>query len=228
MRLGTLLLTAALALPAQTPRPLPWMAAPPLPWKTAELTPLPVPPRALPTQTYFALTLHLSKDGALRITDDAGLVRLRTGLPGRPLKVWRDWGIPVADPYAPLGFPGRTPLMRGIGGLPVGAPDFRPALEGLFWVLDDDEKRITLIHPAASRLVYLPLPGESGLDLVFRPDRLEVRELRSLAGGGQDTVCWSIPWLALLPQFIHLGQENPNNRPSGTAMVPYPKESAGF
>ena len=60
----------------------------------------------------------------------------------------------------------------------MGAPDFRPALEGLLWILDDDESYLTVIHPATARVVYLPLPGGQDLDLAFHPDQLEVRGAR--------------------------------------------------
>lgn len=218
MRLAILLLTAALGLGAQTPGAgLPWRTAPALPWQleasgavssAADAT----PGRALP------LTVRLDQDGALRITDPKGLIRMRTGLPGRVRRVWRDWGTLVAAPFQPMGFPARTPLQRGIGGMPVGAPDFRPALEGLLWILDDDESVLTVIHPATSAVVYLPLPGGQDLDLVFHPDRLAVVE----RGPGGAT--WALHWLALLPQFIQLGKDNEALKPKGTALAPFAKD----
>jgi hypothetical protein len=222
VRLAVLLLTAALGLSAQTPGTgLPWRAAPALPWQLEGPGPVPAPCAAKPTQTYFGLSVRLDQDGALRITDEKGLIRLRTGLPGRVRRVWRDWGTPVADPWRPLGFPVRTPLQRGIGALPVESPDFRPALEGLLWILDDDESILTVIHPATSRVVYLPLPGGQDLDLHFHPDRLEVLE-RAPGGGAQSG--WSLHWLALLPQFVQLGKENEAIQPKGTALAPFAKD----
>jgi len=222
VRLAILLLSPALALSAQVPAGnLPWRAAPALPWQMEAPGPPPAPCAAEPTQTRLDLAVRLAQDGTLRITDEKGLIRFRTGLPGRISRVWRDWGTPVADPWQPLFFPSRTPLQRGIGGMPVGSPDFRPALEGLLWILDDDESILSVIHPATSRIVYLPLPGGQGLDLAFHPDRLEVLE-RSPDAGGRST--WALHWLALLPQFIQLGRANEALQPKGTALAPFPKD----
>jgi hypothetical protein len=225
VRLAILLLTAALGLGAQTAtESLPWRTATALPWQMGEPEPAPAPCAAVPTQTHFALTVRLGLDGAVRITDEKGLIRLRAGLPGRVRRVWRDWGVPVPDPFAPLGFPAHTPLQQGIGGMPVGSPDFRPALEGLLWILDDDESFLTVIHPATSRMVYLPLPGGQDLDLAFRPDRLEILERRPAGAAQPPPSTWSLHWLALLPQFIQLGKENESLLPRGTALAPFPKD----
>jgi hypothetical protein len=222
VRLAVLLLTAALGLPAQTPGGgLPWRTAPALPWQMEGAGIPPEPCAAKPTQSYFGLTVRLDPDGALRITDEKGLIHLRTGLPGRVRRVWRDWGTPVTDPWKPLGFPARTPLQRGIGALPVDSPDFRPALEGLLWILDDDESILTVLHPATSQVVYLPLPGGQDLDLAFHPDRLEVLER---APGAAARPAWVLHWLALLPQFVQLGKENEATRPKGTALAPFAKD----
>ena len=223
MRLVTLFLSAGLALVAQQPgRNLPWTSARALPW-TAEPCAPASPPSLAPAQSLLPLSVRVAEDGAIRITDDKGSLRLRMGLPGRPLKFWRDGGIPVPLSASPLAFPAQTPLLRGIGALPVESPDFRPALEGLLWILDDDEKVITLIHPATARAVYLPLPGGRNLTLVFHSDQLVVQEnLPSEARPG--ATCWTIPWLALLPQFIQLGQMGNRHRNEGTVMQPFPKE----
>ena len=222
MRLAILLLTAALGLPAQTSgNGLPWRAAPALPWQLEGPGLPPAPCAARPTQTTFGLSVRLDRDGALRISDEKGLIRLRTGLPGRARRAWRDWGTPVADPWQVLGFPARTPLQRGIGALPVESPDFRPALEGLLWILDDDESILTVIHPANARVVYLALPGGQDLDLAFHPDHLEVME-RAPDGGARSS--WTLHWLALLPQFVQLGKENQALQPKGTALAPFAKD----
>jgi len=218
VRLAVLLLTGALALPAQTLSSLPWRTAPALPWQMTETSPPPAPCTAVPTQSYFPLKVRVAQDGAVRITDEKGLIRLRTGLPGRVKKAWRDWGIPVPDLSAPLPFAARTPLQRGIGGMPVGSPDFRPALEGLLWLLDDDESYLTVIHPATAQVVYLTLPGGQDLDLAFYPDHLEVLE------GHPVEATWTLHWLALLPQFIQLGKENASSQSRGTALNPFPKD----
>ena len=230
MRLGTLLLTAAVAAGAQTPslppgKELPWTVARVLPWNPGPVSaaePDPGVPR--PGATPQRLTVTLSEDGALRITDDKGTIQLRSGLPGRPLKLWRDGGTPLESMAGLLHFPDRTPLLAGIGGLRLGSADFRPALEGLLWLLDDDERVITVLHPATARVAYLPLPGGRDLSLVFHPDRLEVQRLLPGTPPRPEAVSWSLPWLALLPQFIQLGQAKTRSGKEGTALVPFPRE----
>ena len=216
MRLVPFLLTVALS--AQAPGKLPWDSATSLPWKAGDCgAPLPPrTPRALPSPA--PLRVRVTVDGALKVINNRGMILLRTGLPGRPLRMWRDGGVALEEAFGIQPFAAVSPVSRGIGGLPIGARDFRPALEGLLWILCDDGKVITLVHPATARICYLPLPGGRDFRLAFHPDRLEVREA---APGAEE--CWSLPWLALLPQFIQLGQENPENRPNGTALVPYPK-----
>ena len=226
MRLAILFLSAALAA-AQTPnRELPWAAARALPWNPGPIAPPDAQPgpEAPPAPQPQTLTVTLSQDGALRVTDDKGTILLRLGLPGRPLKLWRDGGTPL-DPGAPtLRFPARTPLLAGIGGLRLGSADFRPALEGLLWILDDDERVITVVHPATARVAYLPLPGGRDLALVFHPDRLELQKNLPGPPPHPDQVSWSLPWLALLPQFVQLGQARPRPAKEGTALLPFPKE----
>ncbi|HLO68619.1 MAG TPA: hypothetical protein VK188_16460, partial [Holophaga sp.] len=161
------------------------------------------------------LQVRIAADGVVRVVDGRGMIRLRLGLPGRPLRAWRDGGRPVEDLSAIQAFGTEPPLARGLGALPVGAPDFRPALEGLLWILCDDGRTLTVVLPATTRVVYLPLPTLEGRELTFHPDRLEMRE----PGAG----CWSLPWLTLLPQFIQLGQAGPA-RSTGTALVPFPRD----
>jgi hypothetical protein len=224
VRLGTLLLTAAVAASAQTPpRELPWTAARSLPWIQGPTAPAEaVPPAPAPTE--LTLTVTLAEDGALRITDDKGTITLRMGLPGRPMKFWRDGGTPLPPASRMLRFPTHTPLQLGIGGLHLGSEDFRPALAGLLWILDDDERVITVIHPATARVAYLPLPGGHGISLVFHPDRLEAQKILPGPPERIEDVSWSLPWLALLPQFIQLGQAKPRPLKEGTALVPFPRE----
>jgi hypothetical protein len=225
VRLVTFLLTGALALTAQTPPPnsLPWKSSGALPWQTDDPAQGTEPLPLKPTQSFFSLTVRVADDGTLRITDDKGVIRMRLGLPGRPLKAWRDWGTPVPDLRVPLRFAARSPLQLGIGGLPVGATDFRPALEGLLWILDDGESVLTVIHPATSQVVYLPLPGGQDMSLAFHPDRLEVLDAPA-QGEQQLRPTWSLYWLALLPQFIQLGKDDAAGRPKGTALLPFPRE----
>jgi hypothetical protein len=230
VRLAALFLSGAIgllgpqALLAQVSSTLPWRAAPALPWQMEEPGPPPAPCTASPTQTSFGLTVHLARDGAVRLTDQKGLIRLRAGLPGRVRKAWRDWGVPIADPFAPLPFPEHSPLQRGIGALPVGSLDFRPALEGLLWILDDDESYLTVIYPATAQVVYLPLPGGQDLDLAFGPDRLAVVEDGPAGSAQPPEATWSLHWLALLPEFIQLGKENASALHRGTALEPFPKD----
>ena len=222
MRLVALILSALLAqAPVQGQGKLPWDSAAALPWKAGDCdaaAPAPVPSAKAEGGP---IQVRLTPDGALRVSNDRGMLFLRTGLPGRPLRIWRDGGVPVADMAAPLFFPRESPISKGIGGIPVGSQDFRPALAGLLWILSDDEKILTVILPVTGRVAYLPMPGGQDFQLVFRPDSLEVREQHASVQTGEQ--CWSLPWLALLSQFIQLGQDNPANRPSGTALLPFPK-----
>jgi hypothetical protein len=222
--LTCILSAATLAWAAPSGPGLPWRATGALPWQMGVPGPPPAPYTTMPTQSFFALAVRLAPDGALRITDAKGIIRMRLGLPGRPLKAWRDWGTPVPGLFAPLPFAIRSPLQRGIGGLPVGAADFRGALEGLLWIMDDSETVLTVVHPATSQAVYLPLPGGQDLDLAFYPDRLEVQEAHPPAGAGQSPTTWSLHWLALLPQFVQLGKDRDAGKPKGTALLPFPKD----
>ena len=212
------------ATPAVSGAGLPWKSALVLPWQIGAPDAAPPPDTTPPTPSYLPLKVRNAPGGALRITDDQGNIRLRTGLPGRPLKAWRDWGTPVPDLFQPLAFSPHTPFQRGIGGVSVDLPDFRAALEGLLWILDDDEHLLTVVHPATSQVVYLLMPGGQGLDLGFYPDHLEVKATPEGAAPRQDASAWSLSWLALLPQFVQLGKDPTLDRPRGTALLPFPKE----
>lgn len=218
MRLGALLLTPAI-LAAQSK--LPWDADTRVPWEST----LPsTPAAALPLEDDPSVPqcrVLLSGDGTLRISDAHGKVLYRLGLPGRPVRILRDAGVPMDLAAFPASFPLRTPLTQGLGGLPLAGGDFRPALKGLLWILDDGEQRITLVHPATERVVYLPLPAGQGWELHLLPDRLEIREKAAPAGERRETPCWSVPWLVLLPQFVRLSVPQPAGNP-GTAFHPFP------
>lgn len=218
MRLVPFLLIGA-ALGAQTAGHLPWLASPALPWEAGDCSDRPADPARLQPADAGPLQVRITTDGAVRVVDGRGLLLLRTGLPGRPTRVWRDGGVPVEDLQAPIAFPRTSLIAKGIGALPIGAADFRTALHGLLWILADDGKVLTLIHPATARVAYLPLPGGRGFQLTFRADRLEARETPNPDG----SPCWSLPWLALLPNLIQLGQADPASKPTGTALLPYPK-----
>ncbi len=217
MRLGPLfLITATLA--AQSPRSLSWDKTPNLPWcaiPAEERPPLPERPQE------GSLRVSLDPDGALKVVDAKGIILLRTGLPGRPKRLWRDGGHPLPGTSGTWNFPAETPLRTGLGALPLGQADFRPGLRGTLWIIDDEERLLTVLHPATSRVAYLPLPGGTGLDLQFLPDQLIVQQ--GPDGTGRASNAWSLPWLSLLPQFIFLGTPAPTPKP-GTALIPFPKE----
>lgn len=216
MRLAAFLLTAA-TLAAQDGRSLPWDKAPTLPWRASLGIPSLVPVQGAPSSGSLRVTLD--PGGTLRVVDGRGIVRLRTGLPGRPIKVWRDGGLPVAEVSGTWAFPDRTPLGQGIGALSLGQADFRPGLQGLLWILDDEERLLTVMHPATARVVYLALPGGTRLDLAFLPDALGILQIPSEPS--QPRHFWSLPWLSLLPQFLFLGTPEKPETP-GTALVPFP------
>lgn len=217
MRLGAFLLIAA-SLAAQDTRGLPWSNAPHLPWRVSA-PPSPELKPELGQPSTGNLRVILDPGGALKIVDGRGIVRLRTGLPGRPIKIWRDGGIPVAGTFGTWLFPEQTPLTQGIGELPLGQTDFRPGLQGLLWILDDEERHLTVVHPATTRIAYLALPLGTGLDLVFRTDTLGV--LQTDPDHSRPRGFWSLPWLSLLPQFIALGTAPKPEKP-GTALLPFP------
>ena len=220
MRLGALLLTPA-ALTAQTN--LPWEGLPELPWETT----LPLErsqPLELVTGAQSAQCLvSLSRDGTLRISGAAGRVTLRLGLSGRPIRLMRDAGVPMTLNDFPCQFPMDTPLTKGLGSLPLAGSDFRGALKGLLWIVDDGERRITLVHPATNQVVYLPLPAGQDWEVNLHPDRLEIRQKALPEGERREVICWSLPWLILLPQFVRLSMPPPLGD-QGTAFHPFPQE----
>lgn len=222
MRLGALFLTAATLL-AQSPRPLPWEPPAALPWRAAppEEPPEPMPsPEPAPGPL---LKVELREDGALRIVDAKGVIRVRAGLPGRPVKAWRDGGTPLSPAHGSWAFPAQTPLSRGVGALPIGKGDFRPGLQGLLWILDDGEQCLTVVHPATGRIAHLALPGGEHLGIAFYPDRLGVQQLATSVALEQARPCWSLSWLSLLPQMLQLAQPLPAP-PPGTALRPFPHD----
>lgn len=223
MRLGTLLLTAAvlaaLPLEAQAHPQLPWDGVLPLPWQPA--------PKAAgeagtpgPTASEGPLSLQITPDGTVRVVDGRGLVRLQEGLPGRPLRAWRDGGVPLASATGTWRFPAETPLGQGLGALRWCSEDFRPFLQGLCWVMEDGEGLLAVIHPATGRTIYLPLPPGRDLTLRFLPDQLEVVAGRAEAGGASR---WALPWIGLLPRLAGLGPRA-SAGPKGTALVPFPHD----
>jgi len=216
MRLGAILLIAA-SLAAQDSRGLPKAQVPSLPWRNAPV--LPSALQGLTQPSSGPLRVVLDPGGALKIVDARGIIWLRMGLPGRPIRVWRDGGIPINGAFGTWAFPDRTPLCLGIGALPLGQADFRSGLQGLLWILDDEERLLTVVHPATARVVHLSLPTGTGLDLAFYPDALWVIEGNPEAARPRSY--WSLPWLSLLPQFIALGSAPKPEKP-GTALVPFP------
>ena len=135
--------------------------------------------------------------------------------------MFRDAGQPLLLTDFPTRFPARTPLMRGIGSFPLAGNDFRRVLRGLLWILDDGERRLTVIHPATHQVIYLPLPLGQNWEISFQPDRLVIREQAAPGEEAREMACWAIPWLVLLPQFMRLAQPPPPAR-IGTAKQPFP------
>ncbi len=223
MRLGALILiVAALTAPslmAQGHHPLPWEQIPPLDWQagpaaTGAETPSVQEPSTGP------VSARVTGDGTLQIRDARGIIRLQTGLPGRPFKAWRDGGLPLPAATGTLLFPADGPMNQGLGGLQWAAKDFRPFLRGLLWILEDGEGFLTVVHPATARAVYLPLPPGRDLQLRFLADRLEVTAAQVDKGAPKQ---WSIPWMGLLPRLAALGPL-PHPAKVGTALAPFPKE----
>lgn len=228
MRLALVLTGVLMAacLQAQVPgRALPWDAQPEPPWRAGERSPAPPPPpsSAPAPRSASKRVVHLSPHGVLKILDERGLVLLRQGLPGRPLRLWRDAGIPVELTGFPCDFPGETPLSRGAEGMILEGGDFRPNLHGLLWILDDGGRQLTVVHPATGQVAFLPLPGGRDQELILYPDHLEVRDTPPEPGNRMETPCWSVPWVGLLPQLLKLSTPPPAP-PPGTALIPFSRE----
>lgn len=222
MRLGALfLIGAALAAPqlaAQGRQSLPWEKLLPLDWQSGTGVAKGDLPSGLEPST-GPVEAKLAEDGTLSIRDARGIIQLKTGLPGRPLKAWRDGGIPLGTPSGTWRFPADSPLSQGLGGLQWVAEDFRPFLRGLLWILEDGEGFLTVVHPATARAVHLPLPPGRDLQLRFLPDRLEVVAGEVDKGAPRQ---WSIPWMGLLPRLVVLGAHADPSK-TGTALAPFPK-----
>ena len=236
MRLGALLLSAAALaaapppaseiraevaapVPAQGRQPLLWEHAFSLGWQAEPWVP-PGEVLGLPEASMGPRTAHLTGDGTLRISDARGVIRLQAGLPGRPLRAWRDGGVPLSVPSGSWGFPVDSPLAGGFGSLGWCADDFRPFLRGLLWVLEDGEAFLSVVHPATARVIHLPLPPGRDLRIRFLRDRLEVAAGQVEKGAPRQ---WSIPWMGLLPRLAALGPR-PDPPKVGTALAPFPKE----
>jgi len=222
VRLGTLLLggaaLAASSLAAQGRPPLPWEKVLPLPWQSGLVVPPEEAPRPVEPVT-GPVRVDLTGDGTLSVRDVRGIIRLKTGLPGRPMKAWRDGGLPCAVPTGTWGFPVTSPLSSGLGGLQWAAEDFRPFLNGLLWILEDGEGFLTVVHPATAKVIHLPLPAGRDLRLRFLADRLEVVAGEVDKGAPRQ---WSLPWMALLPRLAVLGIRTDPSK-AGTALAPFPK-----
>lgn len=241
MRLGSnhliqliLLATLATSLAAQARLPLPWETAPALSWRAGVGSSVMSPvqagskePVASGVPGNGSIVVKLSADGTLRIVGAKGVRRLRLGLPGRPLRAWRDQGTPLdlatldskAESWR---FTSDTPLTKGIQTLPWGGEDFRDALSGLLWILDDGEQFLTLVHPATARMVFLPLPLGQNFNVRMTPGYLELIE-NPTQGSSSASRRWSLPWLALLPQFAKLARPKESST-LGTALLPFPAD----
>lgn len=247
-RLAVLAFAAGFAAPlaAQVRLSLPWSTAPALSWwaglgsdvgaavNAGAKDPIPsgVPSNSPigpigPINPIGPITVKLSADGTLRIVGAKGVRRLRLGLPGRPLRAWRDGGIPLdlttlQSTNQSWRFPIDTPLAKGIHALPWGDEDFRNALSGLLWILDDGEHFLTVVHPATARVVFLPLPTGQDFSIRMAPGYLELLENPN-EGSSSAPRRWSLPWLALLPQFAKLARPEESPAPA-TALLPFPKD----
>lgn len=222
MRLATYCLISALALTAKDQSVLPWKNIKKLPWQIVETKAQNVPPVDFPTQSYLPLTISLKQNGNIKIADKKGRIRARLGLPGRPQKVWRDWGIRIINIFDPILFPNHSSLQQGIDNVLTNILDFRSRLEGLLWILSDDVNILTVINPATSQVVYISLPSERDLNLTFYPDRIEASEEQPAQNNKVQT-SWSLYWLELLPYFIQLSTSKQSNEAHGSAFEPFKK-----
>lgn len=170
----------------------------------------------------YLLTLNIEPSGIVQITDKRGLIRSRLELPGRPKKIWRDWGIPIDTLFDTIQFPLEIPIQQDIINLLIQIVDFRPNLEGLLWIVDDSEKFLTVVNPADSSMSYIMLPGGSNIDLIFHPDRLEV-EGDIIDVIEKTKINWTINWLTLLPSLIKPNVRHHMNNMYGTTTMPFPK-----
>lgn len=205
----------------------PWKHAKALPWQITKQCSTEMSCPTLGTHHQLnipltPLTVYISPNGAVKITSTNGIVQLRTGLPGRPQKVWRDHGYQVTNIFAPMLFPTTSPLQKNMGSILVSILDFCSNLEGLLWILGDDEKVLTVINPANSQIVYLSLPAGHELNLSFHHDHIEVLDEHS-KGNNKEPLVWSLHWLTLMPQLIQLGQKSNYNKTEGSALLPFDK-----
>lgn len=212
MRLAALLMLAA-SLAAQPVLP---------PWRLVEAPGVQPPAVAVAEGTGPLLTVRLRPDGSFQVRKVRGGLWMRSGLPGRPLRVWRDGGQPVQDPWAPLALPSVTPLAASGGALPLGEADLRRHFVGLLWILDDSESVLTVLHPATRRQVSLRLPDMTQPALTWFPDRLVVTG-STQEGGQLRKATWELHWLALLPRWVGLAAAPPRV-PLGTALEPFVRE----
>ena len=223
MRLVPLLLTAVLGVPgaAQTARVLPWEGLQTPYWQGLFEDPPVSPP---PAQVQSGpLRVRIGVDGTLAVLDSSGVIRLRSGLPGRPLRVWRDGGVPVPPPWTAVPFPraAENPLFSEAFWIHA---DPRKGLAGLLWIQDDGERILSLVHPATGKVAFFPLPEGNGMDLAFLASGLVAAERPAEgAGPGGRLRRWILPWVALVPILARLAPPAEAPR-AGTALQPFPKE----
>jgi hypothetical protein len=229
VRLGAGLLIAlglagAAPLPGQTAKALPWEKLPRAPWES-RFDPEPdSPPPPTAAQARVAFRVRITDDGALTVLDGRGVIRLKTGLPGRPRALWRGGGQPLPGPWAAIPY-GPAPEGPALSAAFWNAPDPRMAMAGLLWILDDGERTLTLVHPATGRVAFLPLPEPEGVELRFLPGGLEALErLPEGSEAPRRSRRWVLPWMALLPSLLRLEAQG-GTQPRGTALQPFPKEA---
>lgn len=223
MRLVPLLLTVALGVPgvAQAARTLPWEGLQ-APFWQGLFEDLPASPPPTPVQS-GTLRVRIGFDGTLAVIDSTGVIRLRSGLPGRPVRVWRDGGTLVPPPWTAVPFPqaADNPLFSEVFW---ALEDPRRGLAGLLWIQDDSERILSLVHPATGKVAFFPLPEGTGVDLAFLPSGLVAAE-RPAEGVGQGGRVrrWILPWVALVPILARLAPPAEAPR-AGTALQPFPRE----
>lgn len=200
-------------------RTLAWERVLPMAWVVGSASKTPGTPEPM-SPSSGPLVVRLAGDGTLQVQDERGRIRLKTGLPGRSLRAWRDGGVPLPSASGEWGFPVDTPLMHGLGALQWCSPDFRPFLRGLLWVLEDSEAYLSIIHPATARVIHVPLPPGRDITILFLPDRLEIVAGQVDRGAPRR---WSMPWMGFLPRLGDLCPQ-PNPAKPGSALVPFPKE----
>jgi len=186
-----------------------------VPWRVVE--PLPEPQRQQKiNQSDADLTVAVNRDGTIAIYNRDGVRRLRFGLPGRPISMWRDAGQPLAS-FGRFAFPSHTPLSANFRNASEETSDFLNNLTGLLWILDDGEEYLTIVHSATNQYVFLHLPGGRDLELRFHPEHLELCKKGLIDSHSQS---WTISWKELIPVLQELAKRHATPA-QVSALTPY-------